>query len=116
MGKKKICFDLDGVICTNTFGDYDKAEPIPEAIKKINQLYNNGYYIIIFTSRFMQLFNGDIEKINSTGYKFTKEQLDMWGLKYHKLLLCKPEYDIFIDDKAYNYSSSWSENIDKIIE
>ena len=116
MSKKKICFDLDGVICTNTFGNYEKAVPIPKAINKINQLFDNGYYIMIFTSRFMQLYNEDIKKINSIGYNFTKSQLDKWGLKYHKLLLCKPDYDIFIDDKAYNYSSSWAENIDKIIQ
>ena len=25
---KIICFDLDGVICNNTYGDYSKAKPI----------------------------------------------------------------------------------------
>ena len=34
------------------------------------------------------------------GYEHTKNQLEARGVKFHKLLLGKPRYDIFIDDKA----------------
>jgi len=34
------------------------------------------------------------------GYEHTKNQLEAWGVKFHKLLLGKPRYDIFIDDKV----------------
>jgi hypothetical protein len=33
---KTFCFDIDGVICNNTWGDYSKAKPIKKSIKKIN--------------------------------------------------------------------------------
>ena len=114
--KKKICFDLDGVICTNTFGKYEDAKPYQKSIKKINELYDAGNYIIIFTARFMQKYKKNLKKINSTGYNFTKKQLDSWGVKYNELILGKPEYDIFIDDKAYNYSFSWYNKINNIIK
>ena len=52
----KICFDLDGVICNNTYGDDANAFPFENSIKKINQLYNEGNYIIIFTARFSLIF------------------------------------------------------------
>ena len=105
--KKKFCFDLDGVICSNTYGDYEKAEPLCDSIKKINYLYNNNYYIIIFTSRYMGYAKGNLESAMKKGYTFTQNQLNSWGLKYHKLIFGKPEYDIIIDDKSYNYNLDW---------
>ena len=29
----------------------------------------------------------------------TKSFLTKWGLKYNELIMCKPSYDIFVDDK-----------------
>ena len=48
---KKYIFDIDGTICTNTFGEYEKAKPIFSRIKKINQLYEEGNIIKYFTAR-----------------------------------------------------------------
>ena len=31
-----------------------------------------------------------------------------WGAKYHNLLLGKPAYDIFIDDKSFNSEEYFS--------
>ena len=45
------------------------------------------------------------------GYSLTLKQLNKWGLKFHKLLMGKPSYDIIIDDKAINYSLSWKKKI-----
>ncbi len=109
--KKTYCFDLDGVICNNTYGEYENAIPKKEAIKKINKLFDNGNYIIIYTARFMGFAKGDIKKAESLGFNFTINQLNKWNLKYHKLLFGKPEYDIIIDDKSYNYSDKWIKEI-----
>ena len=101
---KIICFDLDGVICNNTYGDYSKAKPIKKSINKINSLYNKGHIIKVFTARYMGRNNEDISKAYTDGYKFTKNQLDSWGLKYHFLILGKPTYDILVDDKHIGFS------------
>ena len=47
------------------------------------------------------------------GYKFTRGQLKKWGLKYHKLIMGKPSYDILFDDKAYGYKNSWPSYVKK---
>ena len=107
----KICFDLDGVICNNTYGDYENAFPFENSIKKINQLYNEGNYIIIFTARFMGRSNNDIDKAYDLGFELTKKQLAEWQVKYHELILGKPEFDILVDDKSFNYSESWINEI-----
>ncbi len=95
---KTYVFDIDGTICTNTFGEYDKAQPYLDRIQLINNLYNQNKKIIMFTAR------GSTTK--KDWRKITEQQLKNWGLKYHELILGKPEGDIFIDDKAI-YSEDW---------
>ena len=49
---KTICFDIDNTIC-KVIKMIIKIKPIKRNIKFINLLFNKGYYIKIFTSRFM---------------------------------------------------------------
>ena len=48
-----------------------------------------------------------VEKTYIEGYEFTKKQMTDWGVKFHKLIMGKPSYDIVIDDKHFNYSTEW---------
>lgn len=101
---KKYCFDIDGTICT-TDCHYDDARPYKSVIKKINSLYIEGHHIIITTSR---------------GYKsgidwkdYTIKQLEKWDVKYHELIMGKPQYDLMVDDIAVNNLAWYDEhNID----
>jgi hypothetical protein len=89
------CFDLDGTICTNTNGDYSKAEPLYERIKILNQLFNDGHTIIVDTAR------GSTTGID--WYELTKNQLEEWVVNYHNLRVgVKLNADIFVDDKGIN--------------
>ena len=97
---KIICFDIDGVICNQTNGNYDEAIPNQKIIDLINKLFNKNYEIRIFTSRYMGRTNGDVEKSYKMGYNLTRKQLEDWGIKFHKLYMGKPRYDLFIDDKS----------------
>ncbi|MBV9818689.1 MAG: hypothetical protein JOZ07_10100 [Solirubrobacterales bacterium] len=47
----RLCFDLDGTLCTNTGGDHDGAEPFPWAIARVNRLAAEGHRIVVFTAR-----------------------------------------------------------------
>jgi hypothetical protein len=46
----------------------------------------------------------------------TVSQLKKWNVKYHKLILGKPSYDLIIDDKGYGYDNKWSNKLLKIIK
>ncbi len=92
-----FAFDIDGTICTNTYGKYDLAQPYPQRIEHINKLYNEGHTIKMFTAR------GSTTQKN--WFDFTSNQISSWGLKFHELIIGKPEADIFIDDKAVNHNS-----------
>lgn len=105
---KTICFDLDGVICVTKKNYYNKSIPIKKNVKFINYLYDKGFKILIYTARFMGRNNDNAKKAKKQGYKFTKKQLDSWGLKYSKLILGKPSYDIFVDDKSIFFKKNWA--------
>ena len=104
---KIICFDLDGTLCTNTWGNYKQAQPLKKAIKKVNELYDSGFKIKIFTSRYMGKNNENIKKAYEEGFDLTKKQIDSWGIKYHNLIMGKPTYDLIVDDKILNYKNNW---------
>ena len=92
-----IYVDIDDTIAKYTDenkGQYDKAEPIPERIKIINELYDEDNTIVYWTAR------GTMSGIN--WFKITYDQLIRWGCKFHELRMNKPVYDIFIDDKNIN--------------
>ena len=92
--------DIDGTICTNTNGDYDKARPLKSRIQKVNELYDEGHTIHFLTARGMGRTGNSATFAYRLLYKKTKEQLDSWGVKYHKLFMGKPSGDIYIDDKG----------------
>ena len=101
MKKIRYCFDIDGTICS-TNCHYKDAKPYDDVIEKINSLYNSGNSIILYTSR----GSGS----GTDWSEFTKNQVDSWGVKYHELLLGKPMYDIFVDDRAINNKEWYKQN------
>ena len=105
--KKILCFDLDGVICTTTKGQYNKSKPKKENIKFINEMYDEGHVVKVFTARYMTRCNGNIKLVKKNGYDQAKKQLKRWKLKYHKLIMGKPSYDLFVDDKAFGFKKDW---------
>jgi len=104
---KKLCFDIDGVICKTKKGNYKNSKPNYKVIKVINRLYDQGNFIIIFTARYMGRSKENIFVAKKRGYKFTNNQLKKWGLKFNKLIFGKPSFDIVIDDKSIFYKKNW---------
>ena len=92
--------DIDGTICSVTNGDYDKAVPYLNRIKIVNRLFDEGHTIHFLTARGMGRSNNSINFAERLLYKKTKNQLDTWGVKYHRLFMGKPSGDVYIDDKG----------------
>ena len=105
-----IFVDIDETICEtcgdpSTARDYSKATPIKENIKAINTYYEEEHTIVYWTAR------GSGSGID---WSFTtKNQLELWGAKYHELRFKKPIYDLFICDKALN-TQKW-EKMDRCL-
>lgn len=85
------CIDVDGTICTEGV-EYEKVLPIEKTIKKINELYDRGHTIILYSARGAY-----------SGYDWsplTEKMLKSWGVKYHQFMLGKPFAHWYIDNKA----------------
>ena len=95
------CFDIDGTLCTNTDGDYANAEPFKEICDRVNQLFEEGHQIQLYTAR------GATTRIDWR--ELTESQLEEWNVSYHALYLGKPTADVYIDDKAINVAD-WKQN------
>lgn len=101
----KYFIDIDDTICysdktiSSGTDKYIKAIPIQERIDKVNSLYDAGHEITYWTAR------GNNSGVDLE--EFTQKQLINWGCKFHKLVMGKPSYDVYIDDKSYNVDSTW---------
>lgn len=91
----RYIFGLDNFICkTSNKNDYINAYPLQSHIDYINNLKQNGDYVIIWTDR--------EERSGICHTMLTYDQLNKWGVKYDKLILSKPIYDILIDFDVFN--------------
>ena len=79
---KNFLVDIDGTICDDIPNEEPQrmvdVVPFPDAVKVINQWYDEGHIITFFTSR------TDAHK------EITETWLKKCGFKYHFLLLNKP--------------------------
>lgn len=90
---RRIMVDIDNTICVTEGSDYVNAKPIKNRIDRVNELSKDNI-IIYYTSR------GYVSRIDYS--KITERQLKEWGCKYTLLLMDKPNYDLFICDRAQN--------------
>ena len=110
---KTVCFDLDGVLCSQVEHDYAEAIPNAKAIAAVNALYEQGHTIIIHTARFMGRCQGNPIEVYRTGYTFTQRQLEEWGVKFHHLYMGKPRYDMVIDDRSLFFDPEWMRSFEE---
>lgn len=90
------CFDIDGTLCTNTEGEYSKAEPYYDVIAEVNRLHAESHRILLYTAR------GATTGIDWR--ELTEAQLMAWGVRFDALYMGKPTADVYIDDKAVNFA------------
>ena len=102
--RKSFGFDIDGTITLyDAKGDYDESIPNIQMVNKINKLYNEGHYITITTSR------GHSRGTREIMLELAKEQLEEWGVKYHRLIP-KTFYDKLVDDATESPEEFLNEN------
>ncbi|MBR6689894.1 MAG: capsular biosynthesis protein [Bacilli bacterium] len=100
-----MIFDIDGTICPikKKNENYEDLIPYEKMIKKIKELKELGFRIILYTSRNMRTYEGDLEKINNYTKPVLVRWLEKWDIPYDELLIGKPwpgPVGFYIDDKA----------------
>lgn len=96
---KRIVFDLDDTISFTKKRDWKNAKPNIQLIEKINNLYNSGWQIDIYTAR-GSLSCSTREEAAKKYRKGIEEWLEKHKVKYHTLSFNKPLATYYVDDKA----------------
>lgn len=91
---KRYFFDLDNTLCHTTNSNYTESQPIQERIEWVRTLKAQGHHITIWTAR------GQTSGIDHKD--LTEAQLQEWDIHYDQLLMGKPHYDVYYDDKSFH--------------
>jgi len=104
----RIVFDLDGVICPlkNPYEKYEELKPNFEVVRLLKKLKKEGHVIIIYTSRHMRSFGGNIGKVIAEGSRTVVPWLKKYEIPFDEIYLGKPYADIYIDDKNVVFCSA----------
>ena len=99
---KVIIVDFDDTLCLHS--GYDKSnitkgEPNLPLILKLNELFDRGYNIQIYTAR-GHISTGTRKEADARYRLVIQEWLQKYGVKYSHLTFNKPLGIIYIDDKS----------------
>lgn len=100
-----FCFDIDGTICPIKKKEeaYIDLVPYPEMVSKIREYKEGGAKIVLFTSRNMNSYNGNIGMINANTAKVLLQWLDKWDIPYDEIIYGKPwpgHKGFYVDDRT----------------
>ena len=90
--------DLDDTICFTENRDFENSKPYQEVINKINELYEKGWKIIIYTARGGKSCK-TLEEREKKYRDVTERWLKKHNVKYTELLFGKMNADYYVDDK-----------------
>jgi len=117
--KLSFIFDIDGTLCPLRKDDekYEDIVPYENMIKKLKEYKDAGAYIILYTSRNMNTYNGNLGLINANTAKVMVKWLEKWKIPYDELLYGKPwpgHYGFYIDDRSIRPDEYLKYSIDEL--
>ena len=117
--QNKIVIDLDDTISVAEHGDYVNSKPVKKTVDMIRLYKEQGFYIVIHSSRNMRTYNGEVGLINIHPLPNIIEWLKKNDIPFYDIIVLKPlcVYDEFyIDDKAIRPSEFHSMSFEQIKE
>lgn len=104
---EKLTFivDIDGTLCPIKKKDekYEDLRPYTAIVDKIREYKNEGAKIVLFTSRNMNSYQGNIGLINANTAKILLKWLEKWEIPYDEIIYGKPwpgHEGFYVDDRA----------------
>lgn len=98
-------FDIDGTLCPIKRKDdkYEDLIPYANIVEKLRHYKKNGAKIILYTSRNMNSYNGNIGLINKHTAAILFRWLEKWDIPYDEIVYGKvwPGYKgFYVDDRT----------------
>lgn len=119
--EKVIVMDIDGTLCEIKSKEQSYLDVIPKfnILKKLNKMKQEGFYIILYTSRQMRTYDGNIGKINANTGKILFQWLEKYDIPFDEIYFGKPwcgKNGFYVDDKAIRPSEFVKLSYDEIIK
>ena len=97
--------DIDGTLCPIKSKDerYEDLVPYSDVVDKLREYHDAGARIVLFTSRNMKSYDGNIGLINAHTAKILLKWLDKWNIPYDEIIYGKPwpgNTGFYVDDRA----------------
>lgn len=97
--------DIDGTLCPIKSKEekYEDLVPYENIVSKLRFYKENGAHIVLFTSRNMNSYDGNIGMINKNTAKILLEWLDKWEIPYDEIIYGKPwpgHKGFYVDDRT----------------
>lgn len=114
-------FDIDGTICPIKKKDekYEDLIPYSNIVEKLNYYHNNGAKIVLFTSRNMNSYSGNLGLINKNTAKVLLDWLEKWKIPYDEIIYGKPwpgHKGFYVDDRTVRPDEFLERNLDELNE
>ena len=98
-------FDIDGTLCPIKKKDekYEDLVPYADMVNKLKYYKDNGAKIVLYTSRNMNSYNGNIGLINKNTAAVLSEWLKKWEIPYDEIVYGKvwPGHKgFYVDDRT----------------
>lgn len=116
-----IIIDIDGTLCPLKENDlhYDDLIPSQKIVDKIIEYKKDGFTIVLFTSRNMRTYDGNIGLINKNTAVQLSEWLNKWDVPYDQIIYGKPwpgELGFYVDDRSVRPKEFLEKTIDELRE
>jgi capsule biosynthesis phosphatase len=119
--EKGIVVDIDGTLCPVKADGQQYSDLIPsaEVVQRLREYREAGFYIILFTSRQMRTFDGNIGLIMAQTAPTTIEWLKRHSVPYDEIHFGKPWpgcEGFYVDDRAIRPSEFLKHTYEQIQE
>lgn len=97
-------FDIDGTLCPikKKEENYEDLIPFSDMVNRLKYYKENGARIVLYTSRNMNSYNGNLGLINKYTAKALLEWLEKWEIPYDEIVYGKvwPHKGFYVDDRT----------------
>lgn len=112
-------FDIDGTLCPikGKGEKYEDLVPYGDMVEKLRYYKERGAKIVLFTSRNMNSYRGNLGMINKVTARILTEWLDKWEIPYDEIIYGKPwpgHKGFYVDDRTIRPDEFLAHSLDEL--
>lgn len=113
--------DIDGTLCPIKKKEekYEDLIPYQNIVDKLRYYKEKGVKIVLFTSRNMNSYNGNIGLINKNTARILSEWLEKWNIPYDEIIYGKPwpgHKGFYVDDRTVRPDEFLNSTVEELEE